>query len=125
MIRLSGQLVRLEDSVPVNIQDAIWNGFNQEELSPLLDTLEFRSLFEELSSGAPSIASKKSRDNDNNEEVRKKDYRLIDSKELLELLKKILPLTTLPLILRLILLIRYALIFLESLFHGFQVKPII
>ncbi len=77
LLRLSADLVRLEDSVEVNINDTVWNGFNSEELSPLLDTLEFRSLFEGLSvessaGGAPAASR----------------YQLISLGELSSLLKK-------------------------------------
>jgi DNA polymerase I len=82
LLRLSSELVRLEDTVQVHINDTVWNGFNSGELSPLLDTLEFRSLFEDLSIEAPGDTGAEEKKG-----VPEKVYQRITSEELLRLVK--------------------------------------
>lgn len=55
LIRLSRDLVRLEDTVPMNIDSAVWCGYDEDKLLPLLDELDFRSLFKEFAEVSPGI----------------------------------------------------------------------
>ncbi len=72
MIRLSRELVALDEKVPLNIEVKEWTGFSQELLPKMLEDLEFHSMFSGLKVGSPKSDSSP-------EEVIEKNYCTINS----------------------------------------------
>ncbi|HMO17667.1 MAG TPA: DNA polymerase I [Oligoflexia bacterium] len=84
-ILLSRKLVRLEDSVPVDIEKAIWTGYRQDELSALMGKLEFNSLLDELKMALPEGLAEGSGDlSSDSHNKPKKDYSIISIDQLRE-----------------------------------------